>query len=160
MKGSKKIVLFDIDNTLFNTLEFKKSNLTKFSLYEEVLDVLVELSKNVDLGIFSEGVIAFQEKKLQQTNIEKYFLKEHVHIVPEKIAAIEMLVEKYKNGNELYLIDDKLEALFSVKKHFPSVFTIWIKRGEYAPFQEPLKNFSPDAEVEKLQEVIPLIVKN
>jgi FMN phosphatase YigB (HAD superfamily) len=160
MKGHKKIVLFDIDNTLFNTLEFKKSNLTKFSLYEEVIDVLTKLSKEVDLGIFSEGVIAFQKKKLQETNIENYFLREHIHIVPQKIAAIEMLVEKYKNGNQLYLIDDKLEALFAIKQHFPSIVTIWIKRGEYAPYQEPLKDFTPDEEIEELQDVIPLIIKN
>ena len=160
MEKSKKIVLFDIDNTLFNTLKFKETNLQMFSLYEEVYDVLEELSTTVDLGIFSEGEIAFQENKLKQTNIEKYFLKEHTHIVPKKIEAIELIIKKYKKENELFLIDDKLEALFVIKKHFPSIVTIWVKRGEHAPHQKPIEGFSPDAEVEKLQEVIPLIVQN
>src|SRR5689334_6822524 len=108
MEKSKTIVLFDIDNTLFNTLLFKQTNLQMFSLYEEVYDVLTALSEVADLGIFSEGEIAFQENKLKQTNIEKYFLKEHTHIVPKKIEAVEELVKKYKPHNTLFLIDDKL----------------------------------------------------
>lgn len=154
---SRKIVLFDIDNTLFNTVRFKETNLQIFSIYEDVLETLTELSEIADLGIFSEGVLAFQQQKLYKTNIENYFLKEHVHIVPEKIHAIEALVEKYKNHNEVFLIDDKLPILPVVKKHFPSIVAIWIKRGEHAPHQPPIEGFTPDAEIYSLKEVIPLI---
>lgn len=159
MPKSKKIVLFDIDNTLFDTLRFKSTNFEIFSIYEDVNETLTELAKIADLGIFSEGEIAFQKEKLLQTNIENYFLKEHVHIVPQKIHAIESLVKKYKNhnNNQVFLIDDKLPILPIVKKHFPSLFTIWIKRGEYAPKQPPIEGFTPDAEIDSLKEIIPLI---
>lgn len=160
METSKKIILFDIDNTLFNTMLFKKTDFKIFSVYEEVFEVLKQLSTIADLGIFSEGEIAFQKQKLRQTNIEKYFLEEHINIVPKKIHAIEDLIRKYKNHNEVFLVDDKLMILPEIKKDFPSVFTIWIKRGEYALTQPPIKGFSPDAEVESLKEVIPLIIKN
>lgn len=160
MQKSKKIILFDIDNTLFNTLKFKESNSQMFSLYEEVYGVLEELSKVAYLGIFSEGDIVFQKNKLKQTNIEKYFLEEHTHIVSKKAEAIEQLIKKYKDHNQVYLVDDKLTILPIIKKDFPSVFTIWIKRGEYAPFQQPIENFSPDAEIEKLEEVILLITED
>lgn len=158
MTKSKKIVLFDIDNTLFNTLRFKSTNFEIFSIYEDVIETLTALSEIVDLGIFSEGDLAFQKQKLLKTNIENYFLKEHVHIVPEKIHAIEALVKKYKkDDSHVFLIDDKLPILPVVKKHFPSIVTIWIKRGEHAPKQPPIEGFTPDAEVISLKEVIPLI---
>lgn len=158
MTKSKKIVLFDIDNTLFDTLRFKSTNFEIFSIYEDVHETLTVLAEIADLGIFSEGELAFQEQKLFRTNIENYFLKEHVHIVPEKIAAIEALVKKYKEGDsQVFLIDDKLPILPVIKKHFPSLVTIWIKRGEHAPKQPPIEGFTPDAEIISLQEVIPLI---
>ncbi|MBI5122958.1 hypothetical protein HZA75_03820 [Candidatus Roizmanbacteria bacterium] len=160
MEKPKKIVLFDIDNTLFNTLLFKQTDFKIFSVYEEVYAVLEELVKVADLGIFSEGEIAFQKNKLRQTNIEKYFLEEHVHIVPQKIQLLKSLIKKYKDHNEVFLIDDKLPILPPIKKDFPSIFTIWIKRGEYAEVQPPIENFSPDAEVDTLKEIIPLIKEN
>lgn len=157
MQTLKKIVLFDIDNTLFNTLRFKQTDLKIFSLYEDVLETVTQLQNVAELGIFSEGEIAFQEKKLRETNIEKYFLREHVHIVSEKVAAIETLVKKYKTQNKIFLIDDKLSILPIIKDAFPSVFTIWMKRGEYAETQKPIEGFSPDATIESLQEAVPLI---
>jgi len=154
---NKKIILFDIDNTLFNTIKFKESNLEHFSLYEEVLDVLEKLSKTADLGIFSQGDIGFQKKKLKKTNIEKYFLEEHTHIFPAKVTEIESLIKKYGNTNSVFLVDDSLPILAAVKKNFPSVFTIWVKRGEYALHQLPIEGFSPDAEVDHLGEIVSLI---
>ncbi|HSA84368.1 MAG TPA: hypothetical protein VLF20_05810 [Patescibacteria group bacterium] len=157
MANTKKIVLFDIDNTLFNTLRFKQTDLQLFSLYEDALQTITELKDVAELGIFSEGDIAFQQKKLRETNIEQYFLQEHVHIVSEKIAAIETLVKKYKENNKVFLIDDKLSILPVIKKAFPSVFTIWMKRGEYAMIQKPIDGYIPDATIESLPEAVPLI---
>lgn len=158
MVKSKKIILFDIDNTLFNTLRFKSTNFEIFSVYDDVHETLTQLAKIADLGIFSEGDLAFQKEKLLQTNIENYFLKEHINIVPEKINAIEALVKKYNNShNQVFLIDDKLSILPVVKKHFPALFVIWIKRGEHAPTHPLIEGFTPDAEVDSLKEIIPLI---
>jgi hypothetical protein len=160
MEKSKKIVLFDIDDTLFNTARFKETNSTIFSLYDEVLHVLEALKDKADLGIFSEGEIALQKSKLSQTNIERYFLAEHVNIVAKKVDAIGKLAKKYKSAGKIFLIEDRLPILPLVKKNFPSLFTIWIKRGRYAPFQEPIDGFSPDAQVDTLKEIIPLITNH
>lgn len=157
MTRIKKIVLFDIDNTLFNTLRFKQTDLQLFSLYEDTLETLDALKDIADLGIFSEGEIAFQKKKLRETNIEHYFLQEHTHIFEKKLDAIETLIKKYKENNHVYLIDDKLAILPEVKKACPSVFTIWMKRGEYALTQPPIAGYTPDATIESLQEAVSLI---
>src|ERR1700689_525668 len=98
MKKSEIIILFDIDNTLFNTLRLKDSNLTVFESYKEVNDTLEKLSRIATLGILSQGEVAFQKKKLNETKIAQYFFEEHTHIVQFKIDVMKEVFEKYKNA--------------------------------------------------------------
>jgi FMN phosphatase YigB (HAD superfamily) len=155
MKLLNKIVLFDIDYTLFDTKEFKASNLEKFSLYKEVLPVLELFPKNLEVGIFSKGEAEFQKLKLQKTGIQKYFQQKHVHIFENKNENLEKIINKYLNM-KIYLVDDKLEVLCNAKKINSSIFTIWIERGPYA--QNKRQNFSPDLIVQNLNEIIPLLI--
>lgn len=159
MKKSKKIVLFDIDYTIFNTEIFKKSNFATYSLYKEVLDTFSQLKEIADFGIFSEGDIAFQQRKLRETNIENYFNIDHVHIFEEKNNKLIKLLEKYSDKGNLYFVDDKLSVLHLAKQLEPSVFTIWVKRGYYAMKQKPIEGFVPDGTVSELHEIVPLIAK-
>src|SRR5258708_3762127 len=157
MAKSDIIILFDIDNTLFDTLRLKKSDLAVFSAYKEGRDTLAKLSQIAKLGIFSQGEIAFQKKKLQETKIAQYFFEEHTHIVEYKIAVMKEVFELYRDKGKIFFIDDWLESLRVAKKTEPSVFTIWMKRGEYAHSQEAYNDFTPDAVVKNLEEVVPLI---
>jgi phosphoglycolate phosphatase-like HAD superfamily hydrolase len=156
MKKSEIIILLDIDNTLFNTVKLKASNLSHFELFDEVNETLEKLAKIATLGILSQGEIAFQNNKLEKTQIKNYFLSEHTHIVQYKIEVMEEILGKYKGKAKVYFIDDWLEMLRVAKKTDPSVFTIWMKRGEYANSQEET-DFTPDAVVENLTDIIPLI---
>ena len=153
-----KIVLLDIDYTLFDTKTFKDSNLTKYSLYDEILLVLPSLANVAELGIFSKGEDAFQNAKLQATGIENFFQHINVHIFEDKDVNVGSVIEKYKDL-KIFLIDDKLMTLHNAKTNNPSVFTIWIKRGPFAQDETLLSNFSPDAIVANLKEVIPIISK-
>lgn len=157
MEKSEIIVLLDIDNTLFNTVKLKKSNLTEFELYNEVNDALKELASIATLGILSQGEIAFQNKKLETTQIKNYFLSEHTHIVENKIEVMKDILLRYKNKAKIFFIDDWLDMLHVAKEAVPSVYTIWMKRGEYAHSQEMHADFTPDAVVENLGDIIPLI---
>ncbi len=160
MKKNDIIVLLDIDNTLFNTVKLKESNLTTFELYNEVEDTLKELASVATLGILSQGQIAFQNKKLERTQIKDYFLSEHTHIVEYKLEVMKEVLEKYSGKAKVYFIDDWLDMLRGAKLADPSVVTIWMKRGEYANVQEQHSDFTPDATVENLREIIPLITHN
>jgi phosphoglycolate phosphatase-like HAD superfamily hydrolase len=157
MEKSDIIILLDIDNTLFNTVKLKESNLTTFELFDEVKETLKKLAPVATLGILSQGQIAFQNKKLEMTEIKHYFLSEHTHIVEYKLEVMQEILGKYKGKAKVYFIDDWLDMLRAAKKTDPSVFTIWMKRGEYANSQEAHSDFTPDAVVENLREVIPLI---
>lgn len=157
MDRKKKIILFDIDYTVFDTDLFKHTELRKFTVYAEVHDTLAKLSKIAELGVFSEGVIAFQRRKLHETNIEKYFLEKHIHLVTHKSEVIEHLLEHYKNLGQLFLVDDKLSILQLAAQHLSTVYTIWVKRGFYATGKIPLPDFTANATVENLRDVIPYI---
>jgi FMN phosphatase YigB (HAD superfamily) len=159
MKKSKKIVLFDIDYTIFDTDVFKKSDRTTYTLYNEVLDTFSRLKEIADFGIFSEGDIAFQHRKLRETNIEDYFLSEHIHIFEKKNDMLKKLLDRYDDKGKLFFVDDKLSVLHLAKQYEPSVFTIWVERGMYALNQKPIKGFVPDGTVKTLHDIVPLIAQ-
>ena len=151
-----KVVLFDIDYTLFNTDVFKETQLKKHSVYDEVQGVLRNLSEVAELGIFSEGETDFQKTKLNKTDIKKYFREKYVHISLNKKDEIRNILNKYSN-KQLFLVDDKLTILYELKRVLPSIFTIWVKRGIYAKNQKEISGFKPDAKVDNLREIISLI---
>lgn len=152
----QKVVLFDIDYTLFNTDIFKESQLKTHTIYKEVLEVLEKLSQVALLGIFSEGKLLLQRTKLKKTKIKGYFIEKRTHIVEKKEASIEDVLKLYKKDT-LFLVDDKLTVLHRASLLVPGIITVWVKRGIYAEKQQPIKNFTPHAIIDSLQELIPLV---
>lgn len=152
----QKIVLFDIDYTLFDTEKFKDTNLQTFRLYEEAVDVLAKLKEKAYLGIFSEGNLDLQKTKLFRTKIHNSFTKKHTHIVMNKEQTLKEVLNKYKNYL-VFLVDDKLTVLYQAKKLLPTLVTIWVKRGKYANAQEPIEGFTPDAIIRDLRELPKII---
>lgn len=155
---NRKIIIFDIDYTLFDTDAFKSSNLTEHKLYDEVLYVLEELSKDAELGVLSEGNVIIQQEKLDKTKISNFFSKEHTHIVASKYDSLKDFVNKYKNEN-IYLVDDRLPILREVKLLDPKIKTIWVKRGKFAMSQPPIENFKPNFVIDNLKDMLPSIGK-
>ena len=152
----QKVILFDIDYTLFNTDVFKETQLKKHSVYNEVHDILKKLSKISKLVIFSEGEIDFQKTKLDKTDIKRYFNEHNIHIFKNKTDGLQLVLRKYSHG-QIFFVDDKLSILFDAKKMLPEIFTIWVKRGIYAKNQKPISRFKPDTEVENLKEIVSIV---
>lgn len=148
-----KLILFDIDYTLFDTATFKESNLTNYSLYVEIAPLLKDLSKTAMLGIFSQGEVDFQKKKLKETGIDKHFIDEYINIVESKIDTIETVIDKYKNY-EIFLIDDRIDNLEMAKRHNPNIKTVWVKRG---PFAVRDTRFIPDKSIEDLRQLLDFV---
>ena len=148
----KKVVLLDIDYTLFNTGVFKESELENYQLYDEVIDMLVALNKKAILGIFSEGELDFQSQKLQRTDIYRHFLEEDIHIVNSKDEKLKEVLERYKD-KEIIIVDDKLTVLHAAKKISSNIKTIWVKRGIYAENQEIISGFEADIIVDDLRTI-------
>jgi len=149
MQHAKPIVLFDIDYTLFNTRKFKESELQDYNTYEEVVGILQRLKNISSLGIFSRGEVQFQKTKLRKTGLTKFFTANNIHIFDDKDANLVQVLEKYKNF-KLFLVDDRLELLYSAKQLMPQIVTIWVKRGPYAENQKPIEDFIPNVTINNL----------
>lgn len=160
MEKQNKIVLLDIDDTMFNTALLKESGLTTYEMYDDVHDALEELAQVCSLGIFSQGELAFQLKKLHETNIHKYFTEEHMHIVENKIEVTQTILHQYGDKGKIYIVEDRLDVLKMAKHCNPTVFTLWMKRGRYAEQQRNPVHYIPDATVENLHQVVPIIKDN
>jgi FMN phosphatase YigB (HAD superfamily) len=125
-------------------------------VYEEAHKLVTEFEKLGELGIFSQGMERFQQIKIQ--HIAQYFKQHHTHIVTSKLKALPHVFEKYKDF-EVTFLDDALPILHEVKKVYPEVFSIWVKRGRHATKQEPIPGFTPDATVLNLQEAERILKK-
>lgn len=156
MQSNKPIILFDIDYTLFDTGKFKESKLKNYIVYEEVIDILINLSDVVSLGIFSKGDLEFQKTKLKKTDMWKFFKENNIHIYDDKDANLKKVLEKYKDS-KIFLVDDKLQILYYARKHNADIFTIWVKRGPFALTQRDIAGFRPNIEVENLSEVVRIV---
>ena len=159
LSSKKPIVLFDIDYTLFDTALFKQSGLSMHKIYAEVTQTLDGLNNFATLGIFSKGETQFQKTKLEKTGMAKFFKEENVHIFDNKDANLIKIIDRYK-GLKIFIIDDKLEILYSAKMYMDQLFTIWVKRGWYAENQKAIPDFIPDAEVENLSDVVRIVKSN
>lgn len=153
----KKIVLFDLDHTLFNTPLFKESQLTNFQSYEEAFEVLTHLKDVAVLGVYSEGDLALQTKKLTETKLSEHFLKEHLYIFNKKLEHIEEIFTK-NDDKVFFLIDDRPLVLAKVKDYNSDVHTIWIKRGIYQ--DEKVEGFTPDHTVTNLRDILEYVTKD
>lgn len=153
-----KVVLFDIDYTLFDTQHFKDSGLISFKNFDEVEEILKKISKIARVGIFSTGEKEFQHNKLLNTKIMDYFKSSDIHVSSDKEQVLKEVVNGY-SGDEIFLVDDKIKILKTAKELYPKIHTIWVKRG---PFVEAMKDirYVPDTTVENLKDIVSVVDKD
>lgn len=111
----KKLLYFDIDNTLINTRKYnwyKCLSIISKKDYKEcvirsVASELETLSKKYKLGIFSQGFYKVQIKKIQTTELYKFFDENEIYIKPlNKKTALKDIVNKHPDKSDLIFVDD------------------------------------------------------
>ena len=137
-----------VEESIWNEEAFRRC------IYKEVDDILSEIKKIAQVGIFSKGHDRFQRAKLK--TIEHFLEIKHIHIVVDKYANLPQIINKYAK-HKLYLVDDELEALHFASKLRSDVFTIWVKRGRYAAEQKPIPGFTPNLVVTNLRKIVKII---
>lgn len=95
-----------------------------FPIFEEVEHVLMELSANNTLGIFSEGFGDWQKKKIKLSGIGDFFdqnfiVIERRKLSPESISRI---------PNKAVVIDDKKIVIETLAQSRPDLKLVWINR--------------------------------
>jgi len=113
-----KVSKEELEAVFFNQANFEAS------VFPEVLSVIEEVKKIYRVGIFSQGVIPWQEKKLELSGLTPLFEKELTFIFRRKVAPASL--EKLPFG--AIVIDDRevfIEGLIIAKRFRP----IWINRN-------------------------------
>ncbi len=130
------------------------------NFYEETAGTLEEISKIATVGIFSKGNEKFQKEKIK--SISHFFSEDNIHITLDKYKTLPEIVKRYES-DKLIIVDDMLRVLYAAKKLNENIVTVWIKREVYyEPYllnQEPIKDFTPDATIFNLRELVPLVKK-
>lgn len=127
-------------------------------VFEDVVP-FVGLHENDKLSVLSFGNKVFQEKKVKSSKIQNYI----PDIVITNKTKAEALADIFKENNNLLkekmlFLDDRTEQISEVKKMFPDVATILIKRPE-GRYQDMKKDEYCDFEAHNLQEAQEIIEK-
>ncbi|MDP2702249.1 MAG: hypothetical protein Q8P98_09295, partial [Candidatus Rokubacteria bacterium] len=137
----------EVEKLFYNSRFFKKG------FYKEVKKTLKLVSKIAKIGIFSKGDYKFQWAKIEQSGFKDFFHKETIYIGHDKLKFIPVLKKNHKD-EKIFLVDDKPMVIYEIKKNFPSVFTIWLKRGKYTDEAKEIPDYNPDATIDNLLEVV------
>lgn len=151
IKESIRIPTADLEKALD-----KLTGDTREYVFRDVEDFLKNFNKN-DSYLVSYAKTGFQESKIKNAGIEKYFKK--MVIVDElKSSAIRELFkkDKIKKEEKLYFLDDRIEQIESVKKKYPFIATIFVRRKEGRYNDE--RNKYCDFEVKNLKQAVKIIL--
>lgn len=124
------------------------------SLYPDVETVLQDFAAqpNIELGIFSHGQSTHQRAKI--VSIMSVFKDDSIYINEiDKIKQIPQVLSRHKD-DQIYIIDDLMDVLFSFKSLDKSVVTILPKREGWK--QKTLlldANFQPDFTISTFREL-------
>jgi phosphoglycolate phosphatase-like HAD superfamily hydrolase len=109
---------------ILNQTMFKTEN---FVLYPETLEVLEKLfAEGIKLGIYSEGVLEWQKKKITLTGIFNYFDQELIFIERRKLE--EESIDKIPHG--AMIVDDNKQVMKTLKQQRPDLELVWINRKD------------------------------
>ena len=123
-------------------------------IFEDVKNFLYKLQKK-DIFLLSFGTNKFQNKKIKNSGIEKYFNKIIIVEQYEKGKAIEKIIGKSRES--FCFIDDRVAFLAEVKIRYPFAKTFLVKRreGRY----KDKKNKYCDFSVNNLKQILEIIKK-
>ena len=116
---------FQINASKLRKLSFDQAHFYQKSLFPEVNSVLRDLSQKNTLGIYSEGFVEFQIRKLNKAKIIKYFDKSHFYIFRNKLEP-SVLKTIPKNA---VIVDNNINILkVLMKRNYLRL--IWINRKD------------------------------
>lgn len=95
------------------------------SLFSEVKDTLQKLSSRYTLGIFSEGNVSFQKRKLELSDIRQFFNDDVMFITDDK-ANHDFLAPLPKS----IVVEDRLNFIQSLQK-YDQFQPVWLNRDQH-----------------------------
>ncbi len=118
-------------------------------LYPDVENFFKKAEKNIDLFLVSYGDKKFQRAKIENAGIVQFFEK---IIITSDINKVSVLKKLLKKNEKAIFVDDNPETLSAVKKEFPQIITIRMKRRE-GKYQKEKDNPNIDFSINNLKEL-------
>lgn len=138
----------ELENFMFDTTAY---------LFEDSVEFLKNF-KTESVYIVSYGESRFQEMKINKCGADVYC--EKMHITDElKSSVIEKIMQdRNQQKEDIFFIEDRIEQLEDVKKKFPKIKTIFIRRTEGRYHDAPTRYC--DFEARNLREAERIIKNN
>lgn len=126
-EASKEI---GVDSSLVNQAVFLPDN---FVLYPETVEILEILKKRGNLlGVYSEGVLEWQKKKIVLTDLINYFDPSLLIIERRKLSQETIS----RLPSRATIVDDKKEVIETLKRLRPDLNLIWLNRKDNETLDE------------------------
>ncbi len=124
--AEKNVLEKAINDFLVNTEKY---------IFDDAINFL-EKSKErgIELFMISFGSDGFQRRKVENSGLSKYFLDIRVGDI-NKAIEIKNIIGK-NTDDEMWFIDDRVDQIKIVKKTFPYIKTILLKRNDGRYFEE------------------------
>ena len=123
--------------------------------YSDTIGFLKEHTKKDELFMLSYGEEKFQKQKVDSAKVSKYFKKIKITRDIGKSKPFKIFLSKKE---PILFVEDNPQALFEVKKAYPQVITVRIKRGE-GKYAEAPDNEYIDFQIKNLQGLEGIIEK-
>ena len=123
--------------------------------YPDTIEFLKKHQKKDEFFMLSYGEEKFQKQKVDSAKINKYFKKIKITRDIGKSKPFKVFLSK---SDSVLFVEDNPQALFEVKKVYPRVVTVRIRRGE-GKYAEAPNNKYIDFQIKNLQELEEIISK-
>lgn len=134
-----------IENIFFN-MNFKNA------LYPDSVKVLKHLKTLGAVSIFTEGDIAYQKCKVENSNLDD--LVDHVFIFQYKLEHMDDVMNEIDSKNtKIIYVDDKSSNLEAFKKRYPETHTIRVLQGHYI-MDDSQNQYNADESIDCIKRIL------
>lgn len=105
-------------------------------LFDDSIDFL-KAFHDQDICIVSYGESHFQEMKIGECRVGRYCKKIRITDQLKSMVIEKLLEDENYDGGKVYFIEDRIEQIEDVKRKFPFVKTIFMRRSEGRYHDEP-----------------------
>lgn len=124
-------------------------------VFPDVAELAAAVGSN-NLVIVSFGDKRMQEEKIERSGVKNIIAQVIVTENQKSAAIAEYVADRGIQLDEAYFIDDRVEQIGDIKKVFPNIKTIFLKRLE-GRYQEQKRDACCDYEAHSLHEVVGII---
>lgn len=153
---SKKVLVFDLDDTIFSRLpdNFSEDDLRTLSPFRTVYSLL--LNENFIKVLVTKGDLFLQSKKINNLGIKDLF--ESIFVVKEnegKKFCFQKIISQFPK-NKIFVIGDRIDSEIRYGNEL-GLTTIRLKQGKYKDLKASSEFEKPNYEIEEFSQLFEVL---